>query len=506
MLKYINKKLHTPTWLFILLVGVLLLRIPSFFEPYSYGDEMIYLTLGEAIRQKVPLYGSIHDNKPPLLYIAAAVAGSLFWFKAILAFWNLITIYLFWKFVEKLFPKKTRLHKIATLIFAIYTTIPRLEGNIANAENFMLGFTIAGFLVILSPSFKDHFKKLNAKKLLIAGVLFSFATLFKVPAAFDIPAIIFLWFCSVKLSRPNITKIVKYAFWLSIGFLIPIVVSLAYYYFQGAFQEYLVAAFLQNVGYLSSWRPDDVQLPFLQKNGPLLARGTILTTSLLILYLKRAKLSKQFIFLSTWLLLSLFAVTLSERPYPHYLLQSMPPISILAAMLFSLKTMEQILVIIPLAIAFYVPVHYEFWSYPTLSYYQRFLNLATGQISESEYLNTFGGHVERNYKIADYLISTTKRNEKVFVWGDSSAIYALSRRLPPTRYVADYHFRDFSTPQLTIEVLEKDFPTVVVVLPDSDSFPALGILLRSNYAISEEIGGAKIWKLLSPKVRSLIAS
>ncbi len=39
-LKNFFDKLHTPRWLFVLLLIVLVLRIPSFFEPYSYGDEM----------------------------------------------------------------------------------------------------------------------------------------------------------------------------------------------------------------------------------------------------------------------------------------------------------------------------------------------------------------------------------------------------------------------------------------------------------------------------------
>lgn len=148
-LKIINKKLHTPTWLFLLMFVVLILRIPSFFEPYSYGDEMIYLSLGEAVRQGVPLYKSIHDNKPPLLYIMAALSGSLFWFKAILAIWNLLTIFVFWKLSQRLFPKKIKLQKIATVLLGLLTTLPFLEGNIANAELFMIGPTILAFYLLL---------------------------------------------------------------------------------------------------------------------------------------------------------------------------------------------------------------------------------------------------------------------------------------------------------------------------------------------------------------------
>jgi hypothetical protein len=161
-------RLHTPSWLFILLLIVFALRIPSFFEPYSYGDEMIYLTLGQAIRQGVPLYSGVHDNKPPLLYIIAAISGRLFWFKAILAIWHLVTVFIFWKLTEVIFPsgpevppsqrpKNQKAQKVTTSIFALLTTLPLLEGNIANAEIFMVGPTILAFYLLLTKDLGKTF-------------------------------------------------------------------------------------------------------------------------------------------------------------------------------------------------------------------------------------------------------------------------------------------------------------------------------------------------------------
>src|SRR3989337_2710734 len=69
---------------------------------------MIYLTLGEAIRRGIPLYSEIHDNKPPLLYVMAAIAGNLFWFKALLTLWLLTTVFIFLKFTQGLFHKNLR--------------------------------------------------------------------------------------------------------------------------------------------------------------------------------------------------------------------------------------------------------------------------------------------------------------------------------------------------------------------------------------------------------------
>lgn len=509
-MKTLSKKLHTPAWLFVLLLIVLALRIPSFFEPYSYGDETIYLTLGEAVRRGIPLYKGIHDNKPPLLYIIAAIAGSLFWFKAILAIWHLITVFLFWKLSDALFPSGSetppgrrtinkKFQVVSTTLFAIFTTIPLLEGNIANAEMFMIGPIIAAFLILLK-------RKLNFKNLFSAGVLFSVATLFKVPAAFDIPAIIFLWLATAKnLKTESIKKIAANTVYLFAGFATSILFTFVWYSLRGAFHDYLVAAFLQNLGYLSSWRPDTVQEPFIQRNAPLLIRAVIVALGMLILFLKRKKLSKQFIFTTAWLLLTLFAVTLSERPYPHYLIQSVAPMSILAAMLFTLGNIEQVLVIIPLTVAFLVPVYYHFWYYKTTPYYVRFYKFATNQLSKDDYIASFGDRVPRAYKIADFIVTNSKASDKVFVWGpDSSVIYALSRRLPPGKYIADYHITDFSTPQQEVGVLQHDQPMFIIVLPDASFFPDLTSFINDNYGLVDNIDGAKVWKLLKPSIREII--
>ncbi|PIZ49571.1 hypothetical protein COY29_01580, partial [Candidatus Woesebacteria bacterium CG_4_10_14_0_2_um_filter_39_14] len=127
MLKKIHNllnKLNLPNWLVILLFFCLILRIPSFFEPYSYGDEMIYLTLGQGLRQGVPLYSGLHDNKPPVLYLTAALAGSLVWFKILLAISSLISIVIFAKIVKIIFENKPRAQKISVILFALLTTLP----------------------------------------------------------------------------------------------------------------------------------------------------------------------------------------------------------------------------------------------------------------------------------------------------------------------------------------------------------------------------------------------
>src|SRR3972149_9024695 len=218
--KIINFSL--PNWLIAMLVLVFILRIPSFFEPFSYGDEMIYLTLGEALRQGMTLYRDVHDNKPPFLYILAAIAGNVFWFRVILAFWNLATIFVFWKLAQAILPKRERVQKVATIIFAILSTLPLFEGQVANAEIFMILPTMAALLILLT-------RKHDFRNLFVSGLLFSAATLFKVPAAFDVPVILTFWLINLKGGRKGLTIFIRNTAAIFAGFLSPILFSFLWY-------------------------------------------------------------------------------------------------------------------------------------------------------------------------------------------------------------------------------------------------------------------------------------
>lgn len=497
MLKKIHdllEKLNIPNWLAILLFVCLLLRIPSFFEPHYYGDEMIYLTLGQGLRQGVPLYSGLYDNKPPVLYLIAALAGSLVWFKIFLAIASLISIVLFAKIVKQLFINKSKTQKVSVILFALLTTLPLLEGNTANAENFMMAFSLGGIYILLS-------KKLNIKNLLFSGFLFGISFLTKIPALLDLPIIIIFWVITTNLNKENLTKILKNSLCVTLGFLIPIVLSLVWYGVSGHLGDYVKAVFMQNLGYVSSWRPSDVQKSFLVRNAPLLIRFLIASFGIIITFIFRKKLSKPFILASVWLMLSLFAVTLSERPYPHYLLQSVGPITILLGILFTRNAIEQSLVIIPLLLAFFVPVYYKFWYYPTTSYYFRFMRYAVGVSSKDKYLSSFNKYTQRNYQIADFLVSSSYKSDKIFVWGpDSPTIYGLSRRIPPIKFVADYHVFDYSSKSEVVKMLSLNKPRFIVITPEAKPFLEITSLLRQNYLLVNRIEDAEIWsKVGSPK-------
>lgn len=474
-----------PNWLCGLLFLVLILRIPSFFEPYYYGDEMIYMTLGQGVRQGLTLFKDVYDNKPPLLYLTAALAENLFLFKVILASWSIVTIVAFYKLSELFFPNEEKTRKTSTVIFALLTTLPLLEGNTVNSEIFMIGFTIFGLLMLLKPN-------LTTKKIFTAGILFGLGTLFKIPAAFDAPVIVIYWLITGNL-KEDWKKIFKNTIILILGFAFPIILTFAWYFLRGSLPEYIKAAFLQNVGYLSSFRPRDVQKSFLDKNAPLLIRGVIVLIGVLVTWFFRKKLSSKFVLFTIWTLFSLFAITLSERPYPHYFIQALAPVSLLLGILVNQNSLEQSLAIIPLLIAFFVPVYYKFYFYPTASYYMRFINFTAGRITRIGYFNSFDTNTSRNYQIAEFLSQSSEPIDRVFMWDPASpTVYALARRLPPVKYVVPYHVADYSNRASVAKELTAK-PPKFIILTAGNPYPEISGLIKKRYILITQIGNADIY-------------
>src|SRR5258708_17904909 len=125
-LQKIDQFLSGHFGLLCILLSLILLRIPNFFEPYWYGDEAIYLTIGNAMRHGERLYSEIIDHKTPIIYYLAMVPNQL-WFRVLNLFMMIVTTILFYFFAQKLFVKHWIVNFI-TFVFMILTTVPWFEG------------------------------------------------------------------------------------------------------------------------------------------------------------------------------------------------------------------------------------------------------------------------------------------------------------------------------------------------------------------------------------------
>lgn len=471
---------------FVLIASLLflLLRLPSLFEPYWYGDEGIYLVLGQALRKGLVLYRQIHDNKPPSLYYLAAVAQTVFGFRFILAIFMGISVVVFHQLSTKLFSLKFA--KISTILFIVLTSIPLIEGNIANAEIFMVLPTLAGIYYFFYSKSTLHY--------LVSGLLLGLAFTFKVPVAVEF-ALLCAWILAFNLDRKKIKFIALSWTALVVGFTLPIILFFALSIYQRAGNEFLFSALLQNFGYLSSWSTGSHSGS--ATSSGLINRAVIMAVSWLVfyfLYLKK-HISQSILFVFTWFCATVFGALLSTRPYPHYLIQVAPPLILILALLFSsLATAKQriISLILLAGLGFYL-VSYKFYYYPVVSYYKNFYTHIFS-LNSVEYRNYFGSRVDDTYKIAQYIKNTTSPEDNVFIWGDEPYIYALADRLPVGKYTVAYHVADFNQYESTYNQLIVQFPKTVIYYPQPGRpFVDLDRYLKLYYSPATAFGDATIY-------------
>jgi len=470
-------------WLILFFIFTIL-RLPSLFEPYWYGDEGVYLTLGMAIRKGLTLYSQIHDNKPPLLYYFAAIGKTVFGFRLLLALFMVPTIYYFYRLCLHFFNQK--ITQIITLVFLVITSIPFLEGNIANAEIFMLLPTIAGFLIFLKAKKSlDYFW---------SGLLLGLAFTIKVPVAIEF-GFLFLWliFSNLNEFKTKLSSVLIKLLIFGLSFLIPIILFGIFFAIKGVFPLFLNSALFQNFSYLSSWATGTHTASV--SSGGLFTRLIVLVIFWLIIFIFKKKkfIDSNFSFLLFWFGATIFGTLLSTRPYPHYLIQVFPPLCLLLPIIFNFKKIIYSIITVVCFITFFlITQKYHFYSFSTLSYYQAFY--LSGSINK--FHQYFGSDVLSNYKIVQYIDQNSSSEDHIFVWGDMPYIYAFSNRLPPGRYTVAYHIVDFNGYEETMVALKTHLPKVIVYKHmDGRKFSELDNFLKNYYILDKTINSNLIFKL-----------
>jgi hypothetical protein len=113
-----------------------------------------------------------------------------------------------------------------------------------------------------------------------------------------------------------------------------------------------------------------------------------------------------------------------------------------------------------------------------------------------QYFASFSGTVNRDYEIAQFLVMSGNTADRVFMWDpDSAAVYALSKRLPPIKYVVDYHITDYSSKTAEAKNIAAN-PPKFIILTSNNPYLELLPLIRQRYILVNRIGDADIYSRL----------
>lgn len=476
-----------PKVLGVALVLTVILRLPSLFEPQLYLDEDIYLAMGRAVMRGSLLYRDITDypNKPPLIYLLAGISGTVVWFRAILMVWSLLCVTIFYDLAGRLLGNKNRIVGICMAVFVVLTSTPLFEGHIANAEIFILLTTVAAWWRVL-VEYKD--KKVRPLSWITIGGLLGISTLFKLSAVPDIGGVVVATYLLTSHKKLWFTRIV----YLVMGVAGVWLLSVGYFVFQGAVEVYIRSILFEFLPYFKSWGGQSTS------PGGMIYRIAALGAWITVIWVVRKKLDEKTVVSLSWFGFSLFGALLSARPYPHYLMLTVPALTLLVTLVLVRKVSRLGVSLCISALVMFVAVFkgFGFWSYPVFLPYKLFYMYASSQINRSQYAQLTEGKMAWYPQVIEVIGRKTLPSDKIFVWGNEPGLYVFSKRLGVGKYTNSYHINDLNAHAETAGAIRREKPQMILVSKGEKEFGELTNIIAGDYYWLGDIGEVDMYTRL----------
>lgn len=422
----------------LLIAGVVGLRAPWLGHDVWSLDEGATFTMAQQVLEGDVLYRDAADHRSPLVpYLKAlvfAVAGD----------WNAYAVHLVLAILlggcaivlagigRKLDGALTGAATgLAFVILQFFFLDAGVGGDAmsANTEWFVVIFSTIGFGLLVRALDQPKFSSGP-----LIGFFFALSLLCKQPGLLDfIVATVLLILISISAGshRKNLLQL-----WLGMiaGLCIPLVVTIIYFIYQGAFEDYVYYAFTFNTALYVPEVPFAERLiairrPFLMAwfHVPVLAvLGAVGGIFLLRAVVKEARLPTPRFSLFPWLILGwtasgLIATTLSGREFAHYSEQVIPGLSLaigwITSRLFKLSQ--------PLPVRWRRVAIVCFLALIVVGPATRYRSIAAD----------FDFALATPPPVGPIVQRFTHADERIFVWGYFPEIYYHAKRLPATRFV-----------------------------------------------------------------------
>jgi 4-amino-4-deoxy-L-arabinose transferase-like glycosyltransferase len=476
-------------------LATFVLRLPSLFEPPWHTDEGIFQAVAQRVASGGSLYADAWESKPPLfLYIhvltievlgpgvmPVRAVAMLFALGAALAFFA----------VALRFTSRPRALAAAGLLLAA-TAAPFWEGNLALTETFVLLPSLLAVLLTLKGL--EGTGRARAGLWLGAGAMFAAAVLIRQTAAVIALALV-LWL--LLCGRPWLRLSAFYA----AGALLVLVPVLGAFAVFGSWRWFWDA----NAGFFLQYVPSGEQLPFHYR--PLIVLPVVAGVVCLALQRRLGRGIPAWGFAALWYTLTLAAALLTGRPYPHYFLQTLPPLCLLAVMaaagplrlLPSRWSQAPALALSATVLALWLLVvrpQFEgnLWAMRYTKgpdYYPNFAAWAMGWKSDAAYNDYFDRRVNLTRRL-EGAISHSEARAGLYVWGEYPWLYALSESKPASRYMTSFYTLLLpGEDERLADSLRRSDPRLIVVLVDAwpKYYDSTGVLNRRYLHASSALNG-----------------
>jgi hypothetical protein len=396
-------------------------------------DSGVFLYVGwRLINGDIP-YKDVWDHKPPLIYFLNALGltltpDSLWGVWAIQFLFIFLAIFWVYKTLDKEFGIIPAIASIIILTSGLLNVME--EGNVT--EEYALVFQSL-CLWLFTKAKDNNYPYRNSFWIgLCGGLAFYFKqTTIGVWLAYGV---------LLTLIRFRQRKWpVRDFLYLTAGWLIPVIVFVIYFYFNGALRDFWEQAFAYNFLYINKFEGFRNLLRVFIKGFAFLGRGGVLYFAIagwlaaaIYLWLEQKDLLKKsnlLIFLAVIVFpIEIFLITLSGRSILHYYLTPLPGMAILSGIFIfiiaqwigRLHFMPTITKIVIQVVALIVVILYQI---PVARSFPGIVNTLSKNSADP---------------VIRYVINNTKPDDKLLIIGAESVINFLTRREAPTRFVYQY--------------------------------------------------------------------
>lgn len=409
-------------------IALILLRIPSLFEPRWYGDEGVFAAVAYHIVHGQTLYVGAWDNKPPLIFLTYAAVQlafgtGMFALHAVATAAALATLAVLMVLAARMYGRSRAI--VAGGVLAILLGLPMIEANLALSEIFMILPASAAMLVALAAMGRPQ--PAQIKWYLVAGILLGIAANYKQVAVFDTAALaLVVWRAP---GRPVLSVGT-----LAAGFALPHLVALVAFSATGALGGYWYAV----VGSLSAYASGPGQASI----GTRVLGGLPVLIAVVSVLLAKDRTRVAGMLPAAWLGFAFAGALSSTFAFPHYLIQAAPPFALVVAGMRLPKRTMMLSTVAPAVVGLaavvlganvYASVIRERKQTHPLWYYDGFVSRVRGNLTTTQYDDRFDGST---ITVPDIVaaIRADGGGRSLFAWANLPWIYAEGGYANPSRY------------------------------------------------------------------------
>ena len=477
----------------VIFIVVLLMRFNTFVS-LPDRDASIFAYTGSLILDGGLPYLNSWDHKPPLIYLLNAGIFKMFGkgFSQIAIFefiWIIISVICFYKLALNFFKKSVSL--FITLFFAV------IFGNDMFVQSYGMTETYMILPAMLSVYYIFRFYKTGLLRyVLLSGIMCCLSFMFRQTGILIILPVLISFMYQLKKSQIRLKTVFVYF----IGIIIPIIPIINWFWFKGAFFDYIDQVFIFNSIYIKEAGFsyfENLKTSYLIKYPALLI--SFIAGYFCVIIFEKKVLNR--IVLLSWFLADLFSVVISRRFFDHYFIQMLPVMVLISGYFFSFifnkfnKIVTLALIILTLCFSGVIQKMNFFFA-------KTFSGKSICILNDRKFLCR-----EDQKEILYWTLENTSVKDKLFIWGAEDWIFFLTDRKCSSRYsyvyplLTERYFSSKMTDELLIDFKHKTPKYIYVSKENLQTFlnppeylKRLIAYINKEYVIFYENKNWKIYK------------